>query len=368
MERLADGVPVADLDLDPFNPRLPEEVQHADQPEILAYLEENDVLEELADSFLANGFFENEPILVLPPTAAGRRIVVEGNRRVGALMILLQLPSASAAGLVFVTDPAPTVEQLGRLSRVPAVEVEDRDEVSRYLGFRHISGLKTWEPEAKARYLWTQVEEAARRGSHDPFYEVGRRVGSNALGVRNAYNAYNILKYARDDLGLRQETQYVLRNKFGVWTRLLSTANIPRYIGTTRSGIFYEDVRGRVESISRERLAEVLTDLSPQPGRHRAVLQDSRDATDYSDVLANDLARRTLREYGNLSLARQVVERSQLSARLTSLIDSVEVLTRDVSRMDDVTQDDAVRANELAALTRSLAAVVASQVAEKAGT
>jgi hypothetical protein len=281
-------------------------------------------------------------------------------------MILLQLPAASEAGLTFDVDPPPSDKQLDQLRRIPAFEVQDRDEVSRYLGFRHISGLKTWEPEAKARYLWTQVEEVASRGSPDPFYEIGRRVGSNALGVRNAYNAYNILRYARDQLGLRKETQYVLQNKFGVWTRLLGTANIPSYIGITRSGISYKDVRQRPEGLDRDRLAEVLTDLSPRPGRRKAVLQDSRDATDYSDILANDLARQTLREYDNLDLARQVVEKSQLSVRLTDLVESIEVLIRDVSRMSDVTDADVLRANELAALTRSLAAIIASQVGDKA--
>ncbi|MEU8608449.1 hypothetical protein AB0C29_10665 [Actinoplanes sp. NPDC048791] len=366
MKSIAGGVPVSSLKLDPDNPRLPEEVQGKDQSEILTYLDENDVLDELADSFLTNGFFENEPLLVLPPDPDGKRVVVEGNRRAGTLLILLQMPAAEHAGLRIDFDPPPTAEQLQELSAVPAFEVADREEVSRYLGFRHISGLKTWDPEAKARYLWSQVEEAARKGSEDPFYEVGRRVGSNALGVRNAYNAYNILRHARDEMGLRKETQFVLREKFGVWTRLLGTANIPDYIGLPRTATSYPEVRNRPNSMNAERLVEVLTDLSPKVGQRRAVLQDSRDATDYSDVLANDVARRTLREYDNLNLARQVVENAQLSGRLADLIATVEVLQRDVPRMEEVTEDDAARGRELSALTRALSAVIESQVRAKA--
>jgi hypothetical protein len=368
LQSIAGGVQVGKLDLDPENPRLPEEIQHREQHEILAYLEENDVLEELVESYISNGFFENEPILVLPPDDGGRRIVVEGNRRVGALMILLQLPAASVAGLSFDLAPTPPTEQLDQLRQVPAFEVTDRDEVSRYLGFRHISGLKTWDPESKARYLWEQVEKAAHKGSTDPFYEIGRRVGSNALGVRNAYNAYNILRYVRDRLGLREEAQYVLRNKFGVWTRLLSTANIQRFIGATRPGVSYADVSKRPEDIDPTRMAEVLSDLRPKEGRQRAVLQDSRDATDYSDVLANEIARQTLRQYENLELARQVVVNSQLGDRLSDLISAVEILMRNVPRMDGVTQDDASRADELARLARALAGVVSSQVEAKADT
>ena len=54
---LKEDVQVASLLLDPKNPRLPEELQGGEQPAILAYLFQHDVLTELADSYIANGFF-----------------------------------------------------------------------------------------------------------------------------------------------------------------------------------------------------------------------------------------------------------------------------------------------------------------------
>ncbi len=54
-------VSVRSLVLDPMNPRLPEKEQGRSQAAILAYLNEHDVLDELIDSYITNGFFENEP-------------------------------------------------------------------------------------------------------------------------------------------------------------------------------------------------------------------------------------------------------------------------------------------------------------------
>lgn len=98
MRRLDRPLATPSLDLDPNNPRLPELALDggdgeglSEQARILRFLYENDVLEELMESYIANGFFESEPLIVLPEVA-GRRVVVEGNRRLAALMILLQLP------------------------------------------------------------------------------------------------------------------------------------------------------------------------------------------------------------------------------------------------------------------------------------
>jgi hypothetical protein len=231
MQRLNEYLDVTALDLDPSNPRLPEEVQGSSQEVILAYLYENDVLEELMDSYLENGYFLIEPVIVLPPGPDYRRIVVEGNRRLAALMILLQLRPAVVAKLSRNNEFPPSEDALGGLRQIPGVEVGSREELSNYLGFRHISGLKVWSSEAKARWLYREVERAKEAGSSDPFFDVGRRVGSNARGVRSAYNAYNILRYARDNLHEETRVDFVMKNRFGVWTRLLGTANVPSYMG-----------------------------------------------------------------------------------------------------------------------------------------
>jgi hypothetical protein len=357
MRQLSDSLDVALLDLDPENPRLPEELQGSNQAEILTYLYENDVLEELMDSYIANGYFVVEPVLVLPPNDAGRRFVVEGNRRLGALMILLQLPPAIESDISRTQEEPLPKATLDGLRHIPGVEVSSRDELSDYLGFRHISGLKVWTPEAKARWLYNQVERAKEAGSNNPFYDVGRRVGSNSRGVRSAYNAYNILRYGRDVLQRESDVEYVMKERFGVWTRLLGTANVPSYLGMTQLGSTYEDAQRQVEQIDPDKFEEVISDLVPQSSREKAVLEDSRDATDYSTVLGNERAHQTLRTYKNLRLAKEVAELGDIKNRLRDLVNMMEALTLDVGRYT-VTQADTTVANEVFNAARSLRAAV----------
>lgn len=322
------------------------------------------MLDELVESYLANGYFPNEPVLVLP--RGNRYVVVEGNRRTAALMRLLGTKVAEDADLVFELDDddGDRRAKMSELSTIPAVALENREEVHAYLGFRHISGLKTWGAEAKARYLWLQVEAWADRGSSHPFFDVGRQVGSNASGVRTAYNAFNLIRSAQD-LGLREQTAYVKTHRFGVWTRLLGTANVPAYLGIdVTAGNSYLAVKGRAEQLNLHKTSEVLADLRPKDGQRRAVLADSRDATDYSEVLGNARAHRVLREYENLALATQVIQQGRLGLRIQALIEQIEVLTAEVPRLDQPTESDVRLAGELRLLTRALEGVVVSSATE----
>ena len=168
--------------MDQANPRLPEQLHGTDQVELLRYLNENSVLDELIRSLDDNGFFQHEPLIGVRED--GDVVILEGNRRLAALKIYLGAPEARDLGLTPILDEAPSAERLRELSTVPVYLVDTRDEVHRYLGFRHIGGIKTWPAEAKARYLMQETDRAAALEVTNPFLDVARRVGSNSQGVR----------------------------------------------------------------------------------------------------------------------------------------------------------------------------------------
>lgn len=346
-----DQVDVSTLLLDPQNPRLPEDLDDRSQSALLSYLYDHDVLQEITSSYLANGYFESEPLIVAPADASGQRIVREGNRRLAALMIVLQLPPATAADIRL--DDEVSEAQLNQLRYVPAVEAENESDVVAYLGFRHISGPKKWNPEAKARWIWQQVERQSSSQKVDPFYEVGRISGSNSRGVRNAYLSYAVLRYARDELRIEPSLiDYVLHERFGVWTRLLGAKNVYDYIGIERVPADYPSVKLAIGQINADRLLDVLRDLNPSP-RGKSILADSRDVTIYSDVLADDRARSAMREYQSLELAAQIVTESSLVDRLSEINSSLEVLIRDISRYS-VTEHEVSASKLLANTARAL--------------
>jgi hypothetical protein len=287
---------------------------------------ENQVLEEIAQSFVDNGFFQHEPLIVVEE--GGEKVVVEGNRRLAALIILLQLPLALEADLEFDIAP-PDGERRAELETVPCWLADDRDVVRRFLGFRHIGGIKTWSAEAKARYLTEEVGRALASGSTDPFKEVGRRVGSNALGVRNPYLALHILRAARDEFGI--ETRFVQRDRFGVWTRCMNAKELKAYIGVGDPRT-HAEVEDAVQHLDADPLSEVIGDLTPQQGKKKAVVADSRDVTLYAAILSNDEAHALLRKHEDLELAAQVVADASLPTRILNIVDRLDILTRDVLR------------------------------------
>ena len=349
-------IDVRKLRLHSKNPRLPEHLVGSSQTDILEYLHGNGALDELAKSFLDNGFFPHEPLIVSRPDDNGAREVLEGNRRLAALTILLKLDTALELGVEFPLDETPTAEQLAGLRKVPCFEVDGAQDVHSFLGFRHIGGTKTWSAEAKARYLLTEVRRARDEDPvNNPFTIVGRAVGSNAQGVRNPYIAMSILINAREQFGI--EISAIQRFRFGVWNRAMNSPLLRDYIGFGSARTF-EEVQEGLESLKEPQLREVLNDMTPGVGSRKAVLSDSRDVTIYAEVLQNERAHTVLRQYDDLRLARQIVEQASIAQRIRQITYSIEAINREVERQG-APAEALQPANELARLARSLRVLIA---------
>lgn len=323
---------VSKLLLDPENPRLPQDLQGQPQSALFDYLYDNAVLDELADSMLDNGFFEHEPLIVLPPTDDGFRVVVEGNRRLAALMLIHGHAATGEREL----SKEPSQEQLERLREVPVFEVSSREDVRRFLGYRHISGLKPWRPEAKARYIVNEVDEAYRQGDDGPFLYVARRVGSNTQGIRNSYIALAILRHGREECGV--DTIHLLNERFGVWLRAMNSPGIRGYLGLGNPKT-YSEVLDALGNLDCERLGEVVDDMTPRKGKS-AVLGDSRDVTRYGLVIQSSEARSVLRKYGDLDIAAQVITEQSLASRAEEIAKRIDALREEVQRGVSSTPSD----------------------------
>lgn len=316
-------IPVSHLRLDPDNPRLPEEADGWTTSELVEYFHREHALDEIIESMLTNGFFRQEALLVLsePDPSTDQYIVVEGNRRLASLMFI------HGAVDDYLPDPTPTDEQLGRLERIPCIAVESREEVRTYLGFRHIGGIKDWSPEAKARFVALEIERFVDAEHENPFQAVGRAYGSNAQGIRNAYIALVILRFARIEYGL--ETRFVQHHRFGVWQRCLNSATIREYIGFGKPRT-HSDILAALNELDSDRLSEIIGDLSPPKDGGKPLISDSRSITDYGKVLLSKPARSFLREYGDLEAAVQVIRIEDLPKRIQDLSFKLKALVDEV--------------------------------------
>ena len=180
-----------DLYLDAKNPRLGRHNANGNlsQEEVLDMMGDW-VLDELALSYLESGFWTHEALLVVKEELDGdmRLVVVEGNRRLAALKYLHvanQNEDVPKKWKAIVKD-ARVPETL--FSRIPYIQADSRQEIESFLGFRHVTGIKQWNPEQKAQYIAKLIDE------RDMSYEdVRRKIGSKTPTVRENYISYQLL-------------------------------------------------------------------------------------------------------------------------------------------------------------------------------
>lgn len=169
-----------DLLLDELNPRLPTTVGKK-QAEMVTYIARTTSIAEIMTAIAENDFFPGEPLIVIPGKP-GKYIVVEGNRRLTALKLLqdptLYPKSRKIQEIAEYADYKPDC--------IPCVIFDDRDDVINYLGYRHITGVKQWEPLAKARYIASYFDDHTDT-SDEPaarYVQVARGIGSQGPYIK----------------------------------------------------------------------------------------------------------------------------------------------------------------------------------------
>jgi hypothetical protein len=214
-----------DLYLDALNPRLGRENtgRQLSQDKVLDKMKDW-TLEELALSFLESGFWPQEALLVVEEPLDGqqRLVVVEGNRRLAALKLLKlafdgKPESKKWRELVSRQKPAQNL-----FSEIPFIRVGSRKDVVAFLGFRHVTGIKEWNPAEKAEYIADLVER--HKMGYD---EIRRKIGSKTDTVRRNYISYRLLLQmeGEEEIDLKR-----VENKFSVLYLSLRTEGAQKYL------------------------------------------------------------------------------------------------------------------------------------------
>jgi hypothetical protein len=182
-------VPTADLYFDAKNPRLVEAGAPGSQKEILRILWREFAVDEVALSIAANGYFPYEPLFVAKED--GRFVVIEGNRRLAAVRLLVHPELRQDVGA---TDlPTISAEAKKALDKLPVVTCS-RDEVWQYVGFKHVNGPQQWQPYSKARYIaWVHND---LKVSPD---EIAEQIGDQHSTVKRLYRAWMVLEQAQKE-------------------------------------------------------------------------------------------------------------------------------------------------------------------------
>ncbi|MFI5057036.1 MAG: hypothetical protein ACHQLQ_02535 [Candidatus Acidiferrales bacterium] len=324
-------IPIERLHLDPANPRLPEEVQGKDEAVVLQHLFEHFDLEEIADPMGMNGYFDEEPLVVVPQKIPARLLpkpgaresaefrnfiakqtthftVVEGNRRLATAMILLDAALRQKLKVRSWHEISAAVE--ADLKVLPAIVYPSRKEVLPYLGVRHITGNKKWDSYAKARYIADMIREG------HPVEDIEEQVGDRGQGVRKNAIAYHMLREAKEhldwDIGRAKED-------FSLILLAIGQRNIKFYLGWSKAIPNVEQLKTlALEEINLEspvpeshlqNLRDLLSWLYGEGGKVLPVIHESRDITNFlSSVVASPSAVKYLRETRNLREAYELTD------------------------------------------------------------
>ena len=226
------GIKVSQLKFDSENPRFPKEIANGPPDQLLERFIRDERLQEIVDSIANHGFFPGEPLLVIDinkDAAPDEKIykVVEGNRRLAALKLLTkELPPPE--GRSSIENSVESAKY--RPTTVPCLIFDDDKEILRYLGFRHITGIKAWGALQKARYLQRLYGAYSGLPIDDGLKALAKEIGSRADYVGQMLTSLAMYDDAEREsfYGLDLSAQDI---EFSVLTTALSYSNIVDFLG-----------------------------------------------------------------------------------------------------------------------------------------
>lgn len=305
-----------ELLLDPENPRLvvPKDPSQAT---LARALYETEALDELVNSFLDNGYFQEEPLVVVP--SGDRWIAVEGNRRLATLKLLSDEKLRLEVGVE--GWPKPNRVQAARLASIPCIEYKERAQVLPFLGFRHITGAKKWGPFQKARFI-SQLIDAGQTPE-----DIERLIGDSSSTVKKLYQDYVMYQQVVRDVDVDESS---IRERFSLLEVTLGSKSIKKYLGAPAAL-----PRERVVDIVPASKVDELTDVVGWIFGTREtspIISDSRQISkQLAPVLSNPQATEHLKKTRDLEAAYQYSgdEREFLLKRS----DAAERALRDVASL-----------------------------------
>lgn len=183
-----DRVDPLDLLLDPQNPRLyGTEAEGSPDQDVLLQTVWSFGVDELVESITASGFHNVEPLFA-ERQKNGKLVVVEGNRRLTALQVLLDPARAKRLGITQVPALSPSVRKSCVL--VP-VAIGQRDQVWQFIATKHVNGPKTWDSVAKAAYIKHVHEDLGK-----DLDEITRAIGDRNKTALRMYSAMKVIDQA----------------------------------------------------------------------------------------------------------------------------------------------------------------------------
>jgi len=281
------------LDFDPQNPRFFRLNDASNAATVIEEMLDDESVHDLMLSIGQQGYFPGEPLLAVK--SGNKYIVVEGNRRLAAVKLLngdLQPPKRKMKGVLEIIE-----DTTHKPSKLPCIVYSNREDVLRYIGYRHITGVKEWDSLSKAKYL---------KELHDTFYaddekelvlkNLAREIGSKAHYVATLLTALNLYEVAHDsdffDLPMKAADV-----EFSYITTALGYSKITSWLGLQDKKDFQNP------NLNEENLKRLFSWFFVLDQQGRTIIGESRRIKDIAAVVEKEEAIEVLMKSSNLDEA-----------------------------------------------------------------
>lgn len=284
-------LPVDDLHFDPRNPRLPTSIDARDDVAVIRWMLQDATIIELMGSIGQNGYFPGEPLLAVEDESESGFIIVEGNRRLTATK-LLSNPELATVRMKAVQNAASGA--LHKPVELPVLVYPSRGEILNYLGYRHITGIKEWDPLPKARYLYDLYQHSDAASHEEKLKALARTIGSRSDYVERLLNGLTVFNEILEHsfFGIEGMNEGLI--KFSVLTTALNYQNIATFLGIEGSGPV------DANDINVDHLKELTAWMFEKVEQGATRLGESRNLRELSAVVASPLALQAFRERTSL--------------------------------------------------------------------
>jgi hypothetical protein len=289
-------VPADDLNFDPKNPRFVD-FSASDEMAIIKFLYEEADLNELVQSISVSGFIDYEPLLVLKEKS--RYIVLEGNRRLGAVRLLRSAALQKSLGIPPI--PLKTEIQLST-NELRVLVMDSRESARAFIGFKHINGPQKWDSLAKAKYAAEWFTDGG------DIQNIARTLGDTHNTVRRLVFGWLVLKQAENN-GFSRDQRTARRFSFSHLYTALSRPGYRSYIGLSEDAGDTPLVVNPISLTHLAQLRELMTWLYGDKTTATPALIQSQnpDLTRLNEVLQHHEARLTLMAGKSLSESYEII-------------------------------------------------------------
>lgn len=254
---------VTGLLLDAKNPRIPPARTKLAQSELIAKLVEHDDVYGLAKSIVESGYFPTDPLVAV--VEDGEKVVVEGNRRLAALKVLISPEAAPekhhkkfrALASVVSKDALDQIEVLIAPSRVDATPL---------ILERHTrSHLQRWETAMQANFYQSLIEAGASSEDLQKWYGISHAELSDSLRMHAIYQVACSLDL---DEKVREKVQNPHSFPLTNLERLIESTDGREFLRIEADANDVFTVKGRPDSF-RNAFAKIVTDVATKKATSR---------------------------------------------------------------------------------------------------